>query len=785
MINRFLYTKNIPTFFVAIVLCSNWMFAQEVNVQLNWAAKTNRIENIKGSFERISFEGANHIPKNNLYPTFSKMFDVKGQVNAAIKNAVYAPVEKTLLTDLPLLKEVPVIDVMNAKAAARNVAIVSISPFRMNEATGETEKLLSFTFVLSTANNVIAQSSASRGANSYAQNSVLKSGSWHRVAVSKTAIHKLTYAFVKTKLGVEPANLSFSSFGVFGNYSGLLPEIAGQAPNCDDLKEMPIQIVDKNGNGKFDTDDYVLFFGQSPHTWAYPGSNKPFVHTKHIYADKNFYFITTTNGTGKTAVVESNLGAANYTVTTFNDYAFHENDEKNYLESGRLWLGDRMSATKTSVDVDFNFPNLITSNPVVVFSAATGRSLATTSGGAVVLKGNYNSNQIFQHSFSGVGGGSYGSAANYVTATANINATGDNIKLTYNYSSFDNAAEAMIDYVEVNCLRNLKMSGSDLVFRSANSIEDARISEFRISDAGNIIVWDVTNPMDAKQQQVSINSGIASFNASTPLLKEFVAFNPDGSFSEPEFVASVDNQDLHAVGEPDMVIVTHPDFVAAANKLANFHKQHQNLNAFVVTPQTIYNEFSSGKQDVSAIRNFMKMLFDRAAGDTNLIPKYLLLFGDGSFDMANRTSAGAANFVPTFQSHESLAETVTFVSDDYYVLLEDGKGGTTLRSNDLLDAAVGRLPVSTIDEADGIVNKIITYKSPVSLGNWRNTATFIADDEDYNIHVKHADDIAETARAKYPVYNFNKIYLDAFQRVNTPAGARYPRCKHCHSQCHE
>ena len=774
MINRFLYTKNIPILFAAIVLCSSLASAQEVNVQLNWAAKANRIETINGVFERISFEGANHTTENKFYPTFSKMFDVKGEVKAEIRNAVYTSVEKLAIADLPLLKDVPVLEVVNAKAAARNVAIVSVSPFRINEATGETEKLVSFTLSLSTSNKVASQLSASRGANSYAQNSVLKSGAWHRVAVSKTAIHKLTYTFVKTKFGVEPANISFTNFGVFGNYSGLLPEIAGQTPNCDDLKEMPVHVSDKNGNGKFDSDDYVLFFGQSPHTWSYPGSNKPFTHTKHLYSDENFYFITSTNGTGKNAPIENNPGAANYTATTFNDFAFHENDEKNYLESGRLWLGDRMSATKTSVDVDFNFPNLVTSSPVTIFSAATGRSTATTSSNAVILKVNQNGNQIFQHGLPGVGGGSYGSAASYGTATTSIAPTSDNIKLTYNYSSIDNAAEAMIDYVEVNCLRALKMSGSDLVFRSISSIEDARISEFKISDAGNVIVWDVTNPIDAKQQQVSYNSGFVSFNATTSSLKEFVAFNPDGSFSEPVYVTSVANQDLHAVGEPNMVIVTHPDFVPAANKLANFHKQHQNLNALVVTPQTIYNEFSSGKQDVSAIRNFMKMLFDRAAGDTNLIPKYLLLFGDGSFDMVNRTSAGDANFIPTFQSHESLAETVTFVSDDYYVLLEDGKGGTTLRDNDLLDAAVGRLPVSTVAEADGIVEKIITYKSPASLGNWRNTTTFIADDEDYNIHIKDADEIAEIARVKYPVYNFNKIYLDAYQRVNTPAGARYP-----------
>ncbi len=774
MTNQFQHTKFLLTNFIVAACCLSSVVAQDLNVQLKWSSQIRKFESLKGDFNRISFEGAQHNEEQLFQPVFSKMIYVNQPVQAQITDAVYLPLEATYEKELKEVGALPKVEVVNTKAAGRNVAIVTVNPFRKNEATGAFEKLEKFKLKLSPDGGSANQLSASRGSNSYAAQSALATGNWHRVAVSRTGMHKLTYNFVKQRFNVEPANLNFASFGVFGNYSGLLPEIAGQAPYCDDLVELPIHIVDNNGNGRFDTDDFVLFFGQSPHTWSYPGDGKAFVHTKHLYADRNFYFITTTNGSGKQASVETNSGNANFAVTTFNDFAFHENDERNYLESGRLWLGDRMSSTRNSFDVNFNFPNIITSTPVRIVSAATGRSTASTASGAVMLRVNFNGNQVIQHSFAGVGGGQYSNPAAYGMASANLNATSDNIRLTYNYSSFDNAAEAMIDYVEANCMRALRMSGSDLVFRSVESVDENRISEFSIADAAGTVVWDVTDIANIKRQQLNFSNATARFVSATPVLKEFVAFNPGGNLPEPEYVASVPNQNLHAAGQPDMVIVSHPNFLAAANKLAGFHAQHQNLNVFVTPLQPVYNEFSSGKQDVSAIRNFMKMLYDRAQGDTNLMPKYLLLFGDGSFDMANRTTAGASNFVPTFQSHESLAETITFVTDDYYGLLEDGKGGTTLRSIDMLDLSVGRLPVSTVDEADGVVEKIIAYKSPAALGNWRNAVTFVADDEDWNIHINDADAIAEKARAKYPVYNYNKIYLDAFQRVNTPAGARYP-----------
>jgi hypothetical protein len=736
---------------------------------LHWKKEWKQIETPQGNFFRPDFEYALHDESLNFMPVFKTSFYSSFKVNYTLSNAKFTKVDSATASLLPVLNSEPMVEVNHGKSALRNITVIKIFPYRRNPESREIEKLLSFELVETRAPEH-NEGKAARGNRDYVQNSVLASGNWIRIGVNKTSMHKITYKFIKSNFGIEPANIHFSNFGVFGNYCGQLNEVAGQAPISDDLLELPLFVTDKNGNGKFDSDDFVLFYGESPHTWTYPGNHQPFVHQKHHYTDKNFYFVTIDKGTGKKVAVENFSGNYNTTINQFQDYAFHEQDEKNFLESGRMWFGNRMSSARTSVDINFSFPNLITSSPVRVVSAVVARTPQTTSSGATQIKCAEGSNVICQHSINGSGSPQYGTVAIYQVRNGTLSATSDNLKLTYTYNSIDNTGEAFIDYVEVNCQRTLVFTGSSMNFRNTDVIGPSSVSQFQIGNASHALqVWDVTNPFEAKG--LPVNNG--SFVTPTSYLKEFVAFNPDGNFPEPEFVEKVANQNLHACGQPDMVILTHPSFLSAANRLADFHRSFNQLTVFVTTPQLIYNEFSSGKQDPAAIRNFMKMLYDRAGGDTNLIPRYLLLLGDGSFDMLNRNGS-STNFIPTYQSYESLNEIGTFVSDDFFGLLDDGEGGNILGANNFIDVAIGRLPVGTLAEANGVVDKIIHYKSSNTLGNWRNRLTFVADDEDGNVHFSDCNSFADYLAEHYPVYNQNKIYLDAYQRVNTPAGARYP-----------
>jgi hypothetical protein len=260
----------------------------------------------------------------------------------------------------------------------------------------------------------------------------------------------------------------------------------------------------------------------------------------------------------------------------------------------------------------------------------------------------------------------------------------------------------------------------------------------------------------------------------------------ESALRQPVFLEMVPNQDLHNTGFPDMIIVSHPDFITQAERLADFRRTNDGFDVLVVEPQQIYNEFSSGMQDPTAIRDFVRMIYLRAAGDSLKYPHYILLFGDGSYDPLDRLHDNT-NFIPTWQTTNSHTPTSSFVSDDYFVLLDDGEGPNVAGS---VDAGIGRLPATTSAEATVLVDKIMRYNNPTDLlppqsnpvpgvisnfGDWRNIICFIADDEDGNLHIKQAEILSGILDSLDPVFNIDKIYLDAYQQERTILGPRYPQ----------
>jgi hypothetical protein len=263
-----------------------------------------------------------------------------------------------------------------------------------------------------------------------------------------------------------------------------------------------------------------------------------------------------------------------------------------------------------------------------------------------------------------------------------------------------------------------------------------------------------------------------TFRALTDSLREFVAFDMNTTFPKPVLegpdVGRVSNQDIHGAESAGYIIVSHPDFIDQARVLATYRHDHDGLDTLVLTPQQVYNEFSSGTPDVAAIRNMVRMFYEKAMDETEM-PRYLLLFGDGSYDNKSDDSRNT-NYILTYQSPNSLSPVSSFVTDDFFGLLDEIEGG----SGGMLDIGVGRFPVKSRAEAQEVVEKTISYSGPESMGDWRNTICFIGDDEDYNTHMTQADDLARTVESERPGFIINKIYLDAYQQVTTSSGARYP-----------
>lgn len=251
-----------------------------------------------------------------------------------------------------------------------------------------------------------------------------------------------------------------------------------------------------------------------------------------------------------------------------------------------------------------------------------------------------------------------------------------------------------------------------------------------------------------------------------------------GSFPSPEYVYNITNQDHHADKEVDMVIIipTSQKLLSPAQRLADFHEQHDSLKVKIVPADELYNEFSSGTPDASAYRRYLKMLYDRAETEEQQ-PKYLLLFGDAVWDNRMLTSDCKAfdpdDYLLAFESENSFSELYCYVDDGWFTLLDDGEGTNQL-SSDKQDVAVGRFPVTTLTDAEAVVDKTISYAEDANAGAWQNVIVFMGDDGNQNLHMRDVNETADNISSLYPNYQVKKVMWDAYTRVSSSTGNTYP-----------
>ena len=634
------------------------------------------------------------------------------------------------------------------------LAICSLTPFRRNPYNQQVEILISFSIRITSIEGVEGSRSVS---GNFAEHSVLATGSWYKIAVAETGVYKITYNELQS-MGIDVSAIDPRNLRIFGNGGGMLPESLNDFRH-DDLAENSIY-VEGETDGRFDQQDYVLFYGHSAHQWNYEPFSLAFHHEQNIYSDSTYYFLTTNLGPGKRITMMSYLTEPpDVYVNKFTDYAYHEKDLVNLANIGRVWYGEVFDVT-TSYNFNFSFPDIDLTSPVYFRAYVAAKSEATTS-----FKFFDGSSQILSASISGLPNTANSYARPYIGYNF-FNASSSNINIKVDYNKVVSNSIGWLNFFELNVIRNLVYSGSQMSFRDPVSVSPGTIAEFTLANAGQgVRIWNVTDPTNVmKMETVQSGNGLV-FRISHDTLAEFIAFNGSNYLSS-RFAGKVDNQDLHASGSKDMIIITHPLFKQQADRLAEFHSQHDGLSVLVTEINKVYNEFSSGAQDITAIRNFIKLLYDQASSGDE--PKYLLLFGDASFDYKDRIDNNS-NYVPTWEDEESLSIDFSIASDDYYGFL-DGPGDS------YLDIGTGRLPVHTEEEAEVAVEKIIHYatNSETVMKDWRNVICFVADDEDGNMHLRQAEDMASFIDTNYSAYNIDKIYVDAFPQISTPGGQRAP-----------
>ncbi|MCO6494616.1 MAG: type IX secretion system sortase PorU [Bacteroidetes bacterium] len=598
--------------------------------------------------------------------------------------------------------------------------------------------------------------------------SALASGEWFRVAVSHEGIFKMDKPFLES-LGMNLNGIDPRTIKLYSNHGNILPE-KNSIERPKDLVQNTI-FVKGEEDGKFDASDYILFYGNSPSKFVYDSAANDYVYSKNYYARETIYFITFGGVQGKrvSTLTSDNSQTPDIEITQFDDVYRHEKDLVNLIKTGKIWYGEHFDRVLTH-SFSHDFPNRVSGSDVRIKTIMVARSLSPSS---------FNMN-LGNHaeiiSIPALGTLDYESS---VIATPNpktiifSGVTGNSINVNITYDKPLSSSEGWCDYLDIFVRRNLIHSGGQTVFANLSSTQNDK-SRFKLQGSDNIQIWDITDPLNIKIQNADFNNDEYQFIASTKnKLRRYISAS---SYYTPKALSKINNQNLHGIRDIDYIIVSHPDLISAAETLAQFHRDNSGLSVRVVTTKEIYNEFSHGIQDVSAIRDFIKMLWDEASTQ-NKRPKYLLLFGDASYDyldiMDNNT-----NMVPTFESIDSHNPGVSFCSDDYFVLMDDTEGQMDGLSNiGMLDISVGRIVANSITEAEAVVNKIKNYYSKESFGNWRTNFTFLADDMDENWErefIEYNEIYTKRVADKYPFGLFNKIYLDAFEQKSMGGGERYP-----------
>lgn len=602
--------------------------------------------------------------------------------------------------------------------------------------------------------------------------SVLQSGHWYKMAVAQRGVHRITGDQFH-KMGFGSA-VDASRIRLFGNPGGMLPQ-SNAVARPHDLQEIAIQVVDGN-DGTLDKNDYILFFAEGPERVHYDVARETFFYESNLYSKQNFYFITVSPDAGKRIATAASVSGASATINTFNDFVYHEADEYNELKSGREWFGERYDIN-TTYAYRFDIEGIIENTPIRWISDVMAQSFNGSS-----FKMSFNKTPVGEQVVPVINNTQYGVKGRHKRDTMVFQSSSVGApavvsqELRYEYvKSSGGKNVGFLDLMLVSFERRLALYGKQTIFRSAASLSAPAVT-YEIGRAiTGASVWDITDYYNVRSQEITVMGDVATFSADASLLREFVVFGTE--VPSPELVGEVQNQDLHSLSAADLIIITHPLFFEASERLATHRREHNHYTVHVVTPEQIYHEFSSGRQDVSAIRDFVKSIYDKDPEKLNS----LLLMGRGSYDYKDRMPNNT-NFVPAYESRNSLAPLETYSSDDYFALLgpNDGNWGEGPAQHHTLDIGVGRLPVRTPHEARQVVDKIIAYDTLKNLrGYWRKEIVFIADDGNSadgftSDHQSQANNMAESIESIYPAFDTRKIFLGTYSKTVTPSGEVIP-----------
>ncbi|MBP3253528.1 MAG: type IX secretion system sortase PorU [Bacteroidales bacterium] len=596
----------------------------------------------------------------------------------------------------------------------------------------------------------------------YPEHSVLSSGRWYSVSISSDGIYKLSYNdFIS--MGATAEEINFDNISVFGNTGQVISEVNSQY-TFSDLKENAVY-VDKNNQ-------YVLFYGQATSTKSYDAEKGLFSFKLHPYATSTKYYITFDKNIGTKQRIQSEENIPTqyeHQLSTGKDVFFYKRELVNLTDGGRNWMGEKMMSTSPDIQVPVSFTDLNKDSAAVVQIKLAVKSSHNTS-----FDISYNNDSIGSLSYGAVSSHSTAKVLNFYTDTK-LQSVAGNINI--HFSTSDNNSSAWLDNITVNYTRNLSLNNQYIRFFNT-VLSPGKSVRYTVNNVknNNYMVLDVTDALNVKSiPDIEYNNQSISFNVPADTVRTFIVLSGN-NFASPVLGDTVANQDLHAIDTADFVIIYHKDFLDQAERLADIHRTYDSIKVSVVEIEQVFNEFSSGTRDFLAMREFIRMMYNKSKGQ---YPKNVLLFGDGTYDNKNILLYNN-NFIPTYQSENDLERSdMGITSDDVLAAIDDDAANSTY---DTLRVGIGRMPVNDTITANIVVDKCLRYISKQDLrnnesGDWRNAVMLTCDDADDATElyfINYAENIYHQIDETNPVINVQKVYQDAYKEYASSSGATYP-----------
>ena len=607
-------------------------------------------------------------------------------------------------------------------------------------------------------------------------NSVLNFGTWYKFKINKSGVYEITYNNLKD-LGILNETIDFRKLSIFSNRARMLPFVVGE-DKIDDLKEIPLKFKNLNGN-EFGEKSSLLFYSEG-NGHVLKDENDKFIKREiNLYSDTNYIYLNT-NSISNKLIKQSDPISSETTIYDKESFFHHEKELTNFIKSGRVWVGESFTENPIKISFPINRP-LSNRNLKLKYRVCARSSTYSNNKISFILEGDTVS-FAQMNKVSSIYYNDYVKFSSKDVSLSEFQFKDDSIGLEFYYHQENNPL-AWVDYVTLNFFERISTANDNREISIYNSNKLATSINVK-SDLNDYEIWDVSDIFSTTIIPTLNHDSGFSFVSILDTSKNFIIVE-DNIYPSPIFQKEISNQNLHASPASNYIIITIPEFEEQAKRLIDLHSRRDNLSGQVFFTEDIYNEYSCGRAESSAIRNFIKTQYQKGENTSDSL-KYVLLIGEGSYDNKNRLNNNI-NHIPTFQSYNSTKLTSSYVTDDIYGLLDNGEG--EYLNGDLLDIAVGRFPVENSLQAKTIVNKIYEYYDEyeiepntnlrekellTSKGAWKNNILFIADDEDFNEHMRQSNTLSQRVDTSIKNFNTKRIFLDSYPQESTSIGKLSP-----------